>query len=209
MRKHSLSLRNSVLMFYISILFYFLPIRNVVYYAKPNKKVTSGTLAISNNGYDHTPGDVIPGSRDSFASPNGLTPNNYYELEGQDGVGLSNNHPTTLSNEVCTENDYELEGPNDAYVAVDAIVASEDYNTLHETRRDENLDLNYSHIGPAERTEDMYDTTEPTPHGRTDGDMYSRIRRDRIEEGTYDHMDGRTDDHLQDDPDYCHISDAM
>ena len=79
-----------------------------------------------------------------------MTPNNYYELEGQDGPGLNNNDPTNLSNEVSAENDYKLEGPNDAFDVVDTNVASEDHNTLHETRRDENLDPNYSNIGRAD-----------------------------------------------------------
>ncbi|XP_041379371.1 uncharacterized protein LOC121392032 [Gigantopelta aegis] len=61
--------------------------------------------------------------------------------------------------------------------------------------------------GAADLTGDLYNTTEPTPHGRTDSETYNHIKGDRFEdEDMYNHTDGSDDLPEQYDPEYSHIT---
>ncbi|XP_041372373.1 uncharacterized protein LOC121385671 isoform X2 [Gigantopelta aegis] len=198
---------------------------NVAYCAQPNTNALRGPIAVSSIDYNLAAADdTLQGPRDLADLPNGVRPRDDYELAGPDDAKPETAYAADSSSYACPgdyfelegpgdsgpeTDDYELEGPADTaeYAVVDSKIASEEYNSLHETQRDRNLDLNYSHIGAAELTGDLYDTTEPTPHGRTDNDMYSHIKGDRFEdEDMYNHTDGSDDLPEQYDPEYNHIT---
>ncbi|XP_041371596.1 uncharacterized protein LOC121385124 [Gigantopelta aegis] len=202
---------------------------NVAYCAQPNTKTLRGPVAVSSIDYDLAAADdALQGTRVLADLPNGVRPRDAYEMAGPDDAKPETAYSADLSSYACPgdyfelegpgdsrpeTDDYELEGPGDSRPETDdyelegpANKASDEYNTLHETQRDRNLDLNYSHIGAAELTGDLYDTAEPTPLGRTDNETYSHIRGDRFEdEDMYNHTDGS--DALPElyDPEYSHI----
>ncbi|XP_041372378.1 uncharacterized protein LOC121385675 isoform X2 [Gigantopelta aegis] len=198
---------------------------NLAYCAQRNTKALRGPIAVSSIDYDLAAADdTLQGTRHLADLPNGIRPRDDYELASPDDAKPETAYSADSSSYACPGDYFELEGPGDSgpetddyeldgpadtaeYAVMDGKIASEEYNTLHETQRDRNVDLNYSHIGAAELTGDLYDTTEPTPRGRTDNDMYSHIKRDKFEdEDMYNHTDGSDDVPEQYDPEYSHIA---
>ncbi|XP_041372381.1 uncharacterized protein LOC121385676 isoform X2 [Gigantopelta aegis] len=188
---------------------------NVAYCAQPNAKTLRGPIAVSSIDYDLAAADdALQGTRHLADLPNGVRPRDVYEMAGPDDAKPETAYSADSSNYAFPGDYFELEGPGDSgpetgdyELEGPADKASDEYNTLHETQRNRNLDLNYSHIGEAELTGELYDTTEPTPHGRTDSEMYSHIKGDRFEdEDMYNHTDGSDDLPEQYDPEYNHIT---
>ncbi|XP_041379614.1 uncharacterized protein LOC121392484 [Gigantopelta aegis] len=188
---------------------------SVAYCAQPNTKALRGPIAVSSIDYDLAAADdALQGTRDLADLPNGVRPRDDYELAGPDDAKPETAYAADSSSYACPGDYFELEGPGDSGPETDAYElecpaekASDEYNTLHETQRDRNVDLSYSHIGAAEITGDLYNTTEPAPHGRTDNETYSHIKGDRFEdEDMYNHTDGSDDVPELYDPEYSHIA---